>query len=85
MAVHRLPGPPHTVTLWTFRHNVNTGWEDKSATIVLDPSALPGIRFAGHDVLDDRAVPVGAYPDGGFALSVTLRRRSGTLVALRQI
>jgi hypothetical protein len=52
---------------------------------VLDPSALPGIGFAAHDVLDDRAVPVGAYPDGGFALSVTLRRRSGTLVALRQI
>lgn len=64
---------------------LNTGWEDKSATIVLDPSALPGIGFAAHDVLDDRAVPVGAYPDGGFALSVTLRRRSGTLVALRQI
>ena len=64
---------------------LNTGWEDKSATIVLDPSALPGIRFAAHDVLDDRGVPVGAYPDGGFALSVTLRRRSGTLVALRQI
>jgi hypothetical protein len=64
---------------------LNTGWEDKSATVVLDPSALPGGRLSGHDLLDDHAVPVGAYPDGGLALSVTLRRRSGTLLALRPI
>jgi hypothetical protein len=61
---------------------LNTGWEDKSATVLLDPSALPGGGYSGHDLLDDRVVPVGAHPDGGLAVSVSLRRRSGTLVAL---
>jgi hypothetical protein len=61
---------------------LNTGWEDKSATVLLDPSALPGGRYSGHDLLDDRVVPIGAHPDGGLAVSVSLRRRSGTLLAL---
>ena len=61
---------------------LNTGWEDKSATVLLDPSALPGSGYVGHDLLDDRIVPVGPHPDGGLAVSVSLRRRSGTLLAL---
>jgi hypothetical protein len=62
---------------------LNTGWEDRAATVLLDPAEFPGLAYTCRDVLEERSWGVAFRPDAPRSLTVDLRRRSGCLLEIR--